>query len=138
MIKKKMATQILPQSQKVFAQKRLVRVQLRQVSLRKGKKYAQPQLAARMPLVELKLKQKSDLVCEAKKMGFQPGKIGTLSYFNLNKLAKLYTSKTARRTLLNVERVNSSRIQFSGDSKRKCFILCIAIEEGFCICVNLL
>ncbi len=75
-------------SQGVPTQRRQVPLQLRQVSSRKGIKYTKVQLAAKKPRVELTLKQKSDIVNEAKKMGFQPGNIRTLDV-NQAQLAKV-------------------------------------------------
>jgi len=109
-------------SQKVSTEIRpAVPLQLRQVSSRKGRKYTQFQLAAKKPRVELTLKQKSEIVNEAKKMGFQVGKMGTLTYVNQALLARTYnvTSKTIKRTLLSAEKVKHQMMSSLGQSKRK-------------------
>ena len=77
-----MATSSTSSSQEVSTEKRPVPLQLRQVSSCKGRKYTQSQLAAMKPRVKLTLKQKSEIVNEAKKMEFQVDKMGTLAYVN--------------------------------------------------------
>ncbi len=115
-------------------------LQLRQVSSRKGTKYTQFQLAAKKPRVELTLKQKSEIVNEAKKMGFQVGKMGRLTYVNQALLARTYnvTSKTIKRTLLSAEKVKHQMMSSLGQSKHKRSIKFIAIEEKIVAFVSLL
>ncbi len=68
--------------------KRQVPAHLKQVSSRKGKKQTPAQLSARKSRVELTLKQKCEIIDEAKKRGFKPETIGTLNRVNQTQLAE--------------------------------------------------
>jgi len=57
---------------------------------RKGKKLTPAQLQAKKPQVELTLKQKSDIIDEAKRRGFKPDSVEqTLSRVNQTQLARV-------------------------------------------------
>ena len=117
-----------------------VPAQLRQVASHKGIKYTDAQLAAKKTQVELTLKQKCEIVNEAKKQGFQPSNVKTLAYVNQAHLSEVYnvTSKTIKRTLLNAQKLKDRLLTSTGDVKRKRLVKYNVIDKKVVAFVNLL
>ncbi len=78
----------------------------------------QAQLLAKKPRVELTLKQKSDMIDEAQKRGFNSDHVErTLCRVNQTKLAKDFNvnQKTVNRTLKNAKAIKQQLLSLPGD-----------------------
>ena len=113
---------------------------LRGTSSRKGMKYTTAQLASKKQRVELTLKQKCDVIDQAKKQGFLPDSVeSTLVRVNQTMLAKQFnvTSKTINRVLWNAKKLKQ-HLTASGDLRRNREIKYRAIEEKVVAFLSLL
>lgn len=115
--------------------------QLREQCSRKRKKLTQAQLKARKPRVELTLKQKSDIIDEAKKRGFKPESVkSTLNRVNQTHLAEQFgvTKKTINRVLWKAKDLKQKFLNSPADLKRSRPTHYGAIEEKVVAIVTLL
>ena len=94
---------------------------LRGASSRKGMKYTTAQLASKKQKVELTVKQKCDVIDQAKKQGFLPDSVeSTLFRVNQTLLAKQFnvTAKTINRVLWNAKKLKQQFLTTSGKLRR--------------------
>ena len=88
---------------------------LRGTSSRKGMKYTTAQLASKKQRVELTVKQKCDVIDQAKKQGFLPDSVeSTILRVNQTMLAKQFnvTAKTINRVLWNAKKLKQQFLSF--------------------------
>ncbi len=113
---------------------------LKQISSRKGKKQTPAQLSARKSRVELTLKQKCEIIDEAKKRGFKPETIGTLNRVHQTQLAEKcgVTKKTINRVLWKAKDLKQKFLYSPANLKRNRPIHYGAIEEKVVAFITLL
>ena len=111
------------------------------VNSRKGIKYTTAQLLTKEPRVELTLKLKSDIIDEAKKLGFKPDNVAsTLSLVNQTELARQFnvSRQTINRILWSTKALKQKFLTSPADLKCNRSTKYGAIEEQVILFVTLL